>query len=99
MGTAATETMLHANPSRQKRIELASAAGAGLLGFGLGALVGAWLSAYASALIVFGALLHGWAMYARWRLERNVALPLWSTILFWACWIALGALAAWLILE
>ena len=82
--------------SRQKRIELASAAGAGVLGIGLGALAGEQLAPYAAVLIVLGTILHGWGMFAGHRLEGNARLPLWSTILYWTCWIALALLAAWL---
>jgi len=82
--------------SRQKRIELASASGAGVLGLGIGALAGEHLAPYAVVLIALGTILHGWGMLAGHRLEGNARLPMWSTMLYWTCWIALALLAAWL---
>jgi len=82
----------------QKRVELASSAGAGILGAGLGALFGDWLGPGAVPLLLVGAALHGWGMLARRRQERagGMALPAWSVALWWLCWAALLALAVYL---
>jgi len=84
-----------------KRIELASSTGAGLLGLALGALVGSWLRPAAVPLLVVGAVLHGWGMLARRRAEHaaGAALPRWSVALYWLCWAALLALAAYLLFR
>ncbi len=37
--------------------------GAGILGFGAGALIGGGLHEYAYLVVAVGAVLHGWAMY------------------------------------
>lgn len=82
--------------SRQIRIDLASAASAGILGTGTGVLLKSLLAPYGSVLVMIGIALHGWAMLAKRRFESNIRLQLWSTILYWTCWIALAVLAAWL---
>lgn len=57
---------------------LASTFGAGILGFGLGAL---WI-------ILFGAALHGWGMY-RMRTGKET---IFIKILYWLCWAILAGL-------
>jgi hypothetical protein len=83
---------------KTKRAELASAVGAGLAGAGIGVLAAQVLAQYALAFLALGALLHGWGMLAKHRLESNLDLPAWSHALYWLCWIALAALAAWIAL-
>jgi hypothetical protein len=85
----------------QKRVELASSAGAGILGAGIGVLFADWLRPGAVTLLLIGAALHGWGMFARQRQERagGVALPAWSVALWWLCWAALLALAAYLVVR
>jgi hypothetical protein len=85
----------------EKRIDLASSVGAGVLGAGLGALLAAWLAPAAMVLIVVGTALHGWAMLARRQRERRagVPLPAWALTMYWVCWTTLLALGAYLLLA
>ena len=84
-----------------KRIDLASSAGAGVLGLGLGALVGSSLRPVAVPLLVVGAALHGWGMLARHSRERaaGAPLPAWSVALFWLCWAMLLALGIYVLIA
>jgi hypothetical protein len=79
-----------------KQADVASAMGAGLLGTAIGIFAAQALAQYALALLALGGLLHGWGMFAKHRLESNADLPGWSNALYWLCWIALAALAAWI---
>jgi hypothetical protein len=84
---------------RQKRAEHPGATGAGVLGVGLGALLAQWIAQYAMLLLVMGALLHGWGMLEKHRLETRADVPLWSTALYWACWVILALLMVWIALR
>ena len=84
---------------RQKRAELASAIGAGVLGVGLGALLAQWTAPYAVLLLVVGVLLHGWGMLEKHRMEAGADVTLWSAALYWACWAALAVLIVWILLR
>lgn len=83
----------------EKKVQLASSGGAALAGAGIGSLISSWLAPAAVAVAVLGLLLHGWSMLARHQAERRagVALPWWSTVLFWACWVILSGLTLWLV--
>ena len=90
--------------ARTKKADLAGSGGAGILGAGLGVLLmelarPAFAAALALALIVVGAVLHGWGMYERHRIEHGMEVPWWSRALYWLCWIALGILLAWISLA
>jgi hypothetical protein len=87
--------------ARQKQIDLAASAGAGILGAGVSVLLDTWLHGAAVPLVVIGAALHGWGMLARHQAERRAgaALPHWSLALYWSCWIALLALGGYLVLR
>jgi hypothetical protein len=89
---------------RMKRADLAGSGGAGILGGGLGVLLmdlarPAFAAALALALIVVGAVLHGWGMYEKHRIEDGMEVPRWSRRLYWLCWIALGILLVWISLA
>ena len=84
---------------RAKRAELAGSTGAGVLGVGLGALSAQWTGAYATLLLVMGVLLHGWGMLEKQRLQAGADVPLWSTVLYWACWVILAVLLVWIVLR
>jgi uncharacterized membrane protein YecN with MAPEG domain len=83
----------------EKRAELAGSTGAGVLGVALGTLLAQWTASYAGVLLVFGALLHGWGMLERRRLDAGAQLPLWSSALYWLCWIVLAALVIWIAIK
>lgn len=84
---------------RRKHADLAGGVGAGVLGVGLGALLAQWTAQYAMLLLVIGVLLHGWGMLEKHRLEEGAEVPVWSTILYWACWAVLALLTVWIILK
>lgn len=82
--------------ARRKRADLASTAGAGVLGFGLGALLAQSVAGFAITAVLVGGALHGLGMVTKHALERGVPWrePWWSRVLYWGCWIALALLAA-----
>jgi hypothetical protein len=87
------------SPARGKRADLAGAAGAGVLGIGLGALLAQFVQSFALVLIAIGILLHAWGMLEKHRLEVGAAIPRWSKALYWLCWLALALLLAWISLA
>jgi hypothetical protein len=77
-----------------KAAELASSLGAGVVGAGLALLAADLLGPFALPILLAGLLLHGTGMTLKHRLESAARAPLWwENALFWACWIALAALA------
>ena len=86
---------------RQKEVDLASSSGAGLVGLGLGALLGAVLRPMAIALVAVGVALHGWGMVVRHRGERaaGIKLPAWARWLYWTCWVALTLIVIRIVLT
>lgn len=82
--------------ARRKRAEVAGSAGAGVLGAGLGALFAQWATPFAVPLLLLGALLHGWGMVEKRRLEAGARLPGWANALYWACWFLLAMLMMWI---
>jgi hypothetical protein len=80
---------------RLRLAQLASSTGAGVLGFGLGALAARWVGGLALPTVVVGILLHATGMLSQHRLEAAAERPRpwWSAALYWLCWIAL----AWLV--
>ena len=87
--------------SGMRRAEVLSTTGAVVLGAGLGLLFSRWLSAFASALFVAGACVHGYGMYARHRLDtsRNVLRARWEEPVYWLCWLLLAGLLAYAFLA
>lgn len=81
--------------SRLKRAEIASSFGAGVLGFGLGALASPYLAGMVAPVLLVGALLHGWGMFDKHAIEQGAGRQetWWMKFLYWLCWIVLAALA------
>lgn len=81
--------------------ELTSGIGALVLGVGLGAQFAAHLSASAIPIMVVGAFLHAWGMFAKHRIETRTAgpEPKWETALYRLCWVLLAVLAGYLIFR
>ena len=85
-----------------KIAQSASALGAGILGFGLGARWGNVITDYAFIVIVAGALLHVWGMYVVQMRKDNrkantVAKALWISA--WLCLIVLVILIIYLSVD
>ncbi|MEW6035142.1 MAG: hypothetical protein AB1529_00885 [Candidatus Micrarchaeota archaeon] len=78
---------------------LASASGAGVLGFGLGALLATYFQSYALLIILIGLMMHAWGMYRKHEAEkvRQGAFPLLMDLLYWVCWIVLTVLAIYVL--
>lgn len=70
----------------------ASVFGAGILGFGLGALLAGFIRPYSAFIILFGLGLHAWGMY---RLHAGGKKDAFSDALYWFCWLVLAALAVY----
>lgn len=89
------------NNTRLKQAELMSSLGAGLLGFGLGAMVAPFVADLALLVLVAGVLMHGWGMYNKHANERTLGQPqtLWMKALYWSCWLFLAVLAAIVIIR
>jgi NADH:ubiquinone oxidoreductase subunit 6 (subunit J) len=80
----------------------ASALGAAMLGFGLGAEWGNVIENYAIAIITVGAIFHVWGMYLMQMKDRNekqnsVAKALWISA--WICLLALIAAILYLMVN
>lgn len=79
---------------RIKQLDLLSGLGAGVLGAGLALLFASSLQCFAIPALLIGIAAHGWAMFAKHRLERrdNVVLPKWAVWAERVCWLLLAAL-------
>jgi hypothetical protein len=83
---------------RVKRAELTSGVGALVLGIGMGAgasrlILRGWIP-----LLLAGAVLHGWGMYDKHRLERGTDAELvpFASALYWICWGLLAGVVVYL---
>jgi hypothetical protein len=85
--------------NRRRLAELTSAVGAGILGLAIGAIFADFFEGLGLALLVVGVLLHGWGMTDKHRLEAGVPTVLWSTAVYWFCWIFLAAIAVYLLIR
>lgn len=79
-----------------KRADLASSLGALAIGLGLGLLLPPQSSLIGATMLIIGALVHGWGMLDKHRLEAQgrLAAPRWSATLYWACWILIALVGA-----
>lgn len=79
---------------RLKKLELLGGLGAGILGVGIGLVLVRWLQPYALPILIIGILSHGWAMWAKKRIERqdNLAEPPWVVAAEWICWLMIAGL-------
>ena len=70
--------------SALKQAELASALGAGIIGFGLGVYLANYFASNALWTIVIGIALHGVAMYKKAEIKPTSLR--WAKWLYWLCW-------------
>lgn len=83
--------------SRLKQLELLGGVGAGILGAGAALLFARWLLPYAVPVLMVGLVTHGWAMFAKGRLERQAQAvqPWWAVAAEWVCWIMIATLVVY----
>ena len=86
--------------TRLKVAELTSGVGALVLGVGLGALFPQWFAPAASVIALAGVITHALGMRDKHRLENQAeaASDPWVTALYWACWLLLAGVVAFLTL-
>ena len=85
----------NAKDSKLKQAELASALGAGIIGFGLGGYLANYFKPYALWTIVIGIALHGVAMYKK--MEMTPTKLKWAQLLYWLCWAIIIGLALYIL--
>jgi hypothetical protein len=90
-----------ATSGRLKLAELTSTLGAGVIGAGVGLLLASYLRDFAIPIFALGLLMHLWGMTDKHAIEtRGGAVPpRWATLLYWFCWVALLAMAAYAVLR
>lgn len=79
-----------------KFAQLLSTIGAGVLGVGLGLLLPNDLATYGLPILVLGTVCHLVGMWRKHNLESvlSVTVPVWQSLLYWGCWLALLLLLA-----
>jgi hypothetical protein len=81
--------------NRLKQAEIASALGAGIIGFGLGAYLANYFASNALWIIVIGIALHGVAMYKKAEIKPTKLA--WAKWLYWLCWAIIIGLAIYIL--
>lgn len=81
--------------SRERLASLTSTLGAGVLGAGIGVAAAGLLEGLVVPLLLVRLVMHGWGMADAHALGSRQDRPAWSAILYWACWLALLAIAAY----
>jgi hypothetical protein len=89
------------NASRLKQLELLGGIGAGILGAGVALILAKWLTSYAIPILLIGIVAHGFAMFAKGRLERqsSVIQPWWAIAAEGACWVMILGLIGYITLS
>ncbi|NJD78897.1 MAG: hypothetical protein FIB08_17695 [Candidatus Methanoperedens sp.] len=94
-----------------KLAELASTFGAGVLGFGLGALLADYFQQYALLIILLGLMMHGWGMYkthlqSKKEGDHKDSNPQikpggfsWKNLLYLLCWVIIIGLAIYVLVK
>ena len=83
---------MESNTNTSRLAQSASALGAGILGFGIGAKWGNIISTYAIIIIVVGATFHVWGMYVMQMKNQSKNAPTIEKLLWVSAWICLIAL-------
>lgn len=97
-GTAGTAG---ARQERIKLAELTSTVGAGVIGAGIALLLNAYLADLAIPILILGLVAHAWGMMDKHAIEERTRVERvwWSIVLYWACWVALAALALYAVVR
>lgn len=84
---------------RLKQLELLGGLGAGILGAGIALVLVRWIQLYALPILMVGLVSHGWAMWAKSRLERqvNIPQPAWALVAEWICWLMIAGLIIYVV--
>ena len=85
---------MQSNKNTTRLAQSASALGAGLLGFGIGAIWGYMIAAYAIVLIIISAVFHIWGMYIMQMRNQSKSAEISARILWASAWICLIVLVA-----
>jgi hypothetical protein len=95
-----TDITTAAHAGRVKRAELLSSLGAGVLGAGIALLLPDFLAGYAILILLLGVAAHAVGMAQKHALEQEgrSARIWWVEGLYWFCWLALAALASYIVL-
>ena len=85
---------MDAKQNKLKQLDLLGGLGAGVLGAGIALLFASSLAPYAVPALLVGILAHGYAMFAKGRLERQAQAeqPKWARVAEWVCWFMLAGL-------
>jgi hypothetical protein len=95
----ADEIAMGSKPNRIRQLELLGSLGAGFLGAGLALLFATHLQRFSLPILFVGIAAHGWAMFAKSRLERQAGmhLPPSAKAAEWICWLMLAGLILYVI--
>jgi membrane protease YdiL (CAAX protease family) len=89
------KNLKNSKDSALKQAELASALGAGIIGFGLGVYLADCFKPYALWIVVIGIALHGIAMYKKASIKPTQLR--WANWLYWLCWAIIIDLAIYIL--
>ena len=102
MKIVSNSTIQNSSPGYMKMVQSASALGAGILGFGLGAKWGLEINSYAFLIIIVGAIFHVYGMYIMQmkgidKRTQGIAKALWISA--WICLLVLTAIVIYLLIQ
>lgn len=83
---------------QRARFELLGGIGALLAGIGIGLVFEQVLATFALPFLLIGVGTHGWAMWAKHRVEADgpVSMPTWTRWAYWGCWMLIAGLVLYL---
>jgi len=90
-----------AHTAQIKKAELLSSIGAGVLGAGIALLLAESIARYAILILLLGLISHSAGMFRKHRLEGQgeTVRIWWVEALYWFCWLALGALLIYIVIQ
>lgn len=83
---------MQTNSNNIRLAQSASALGAGILGFGIGAKWDFYIRSYALIIILFGAVIHVWGMYIMQLREATPQANAMAKLLWISAWVCLVVL-------